>query len=124
MDFIKEHFLIYNSFTDKCFWETPPTDSGLLKAAKRTCINALFLRKIKLGCVGNNNVVIGTNTQMKATINSPHGLIRGPPGIIKLNKEGIAYTVILFAKFTLSFKVPLLFETGRLTQCGSRGTTH
>jgi hypothetical protein len=75
IDFIREHFLSYNSLTGKCFWEKPPIDSGLLKAAERTQINALSSRKIKLKCVDYNNVVIGTNNQMIATINSPHSLL-------------------------------------------------
>jgi hypothetical protein len=43
---------------------------------------------------GQKNATIGTNNQMIATINTPHSLITGPPGIIKFDKEGIAYTVI------------------------------
>jgi hypothetical protein len=31
---------------------------------------------------------------MIATIDTPHSLITGPPGNIKFDKEGIAYTVI------------------------------
>jgi hypothetical protein len=31
---------------------------------------------------------------MIATIETPHSLITGPPGIIKFDNEGIAYTVI------------------------------
>ena len=45
-------------------------------------------------CVKKSNLAIGINNQMIATIDSPHSLINGPPGIIEFNKEGIAYTVI------------------------------
>jgi hypothetical protein len=31
---------------------------------------------------------------MIATISAPHSLITGPPGLIKFNKEGSAYTVV------------------------------
>jgi hypothetical protein len=31
---------------------------------------------------------------MIATISTPHNLISGPPGLIKFDKEGVAYTVI------------------------------
>jgi hypothetical protein len=94
IDFIREHFLSCNSFTDKCFWETSPIHSGQLKAAERMYINTLSSRKNNLRCVDDNNTMIGINNQMIATISSPHTLISGPPGIIKFDNEGIAYTVI------------------------------
>jgi hypothetical protein len=31
---------------------------------------------------------------MIATISTPHSLISGPPGLIKFDQEGIAYTVV------------------------------
>jgi hypothetical protein len=36
---------------------------------------------------------------MIATINTPHSLITGPPGLIKLEKEGIAYSGIQNCSF-------------------------
>jgi hypothetical protein len=51
-------------------------------------------KQIKLKWVYYNNVSIGFNNQMIATIDSPHSLITGLPGIIKFDKEGNAYTVI------------------------------
>jgi hypothetical protein len=31
IDFIRQHAMSYNSFNEKCFWETPPIDSGILR---------------------------------------------------------------------------------------------
>ncbi len=42
----------------------------------------------------NDNKSIGINNEMIATIETPLSLIVGPPGIIKFDKDGIAYTVI------------------------------
>ncbi len=91
---IREHSLSYNSFSHKCFWKTPSSDSGKLRAAERTHIDILSSINTKLKCVNNSNVSIGINNQMIATIDTPHSLITGPPDIIKFGKEGIAYTVI------------------------------
>ncbi len=33
INFIRQHTLSYYSLTDKCFWETPPINSGQLSAA-------------------------------------------------------------------------------------------
>ncbi len=84
----------YNSLQDRCFWETPPIDSGTLRAQERIFIDALSSRKIKLKCVNEENVKIGQTNTMIATISTPHSLITGPPGLIKFDKEGIAYAVI------------------------------
>ncbi len=37
---------------------------------------------------------IGQSNTMVATISTPHSLITGPPGLIKFNKEGVAYVVV------------------------------
>jgi hypothetical protein len=38
--------------------------------------------------------VIGINIRMITTIDTPHRLLTGPPGIIKFDNNGIAYSVI------------------------------
>jgi hypothetical protein len=91
IDFIKQHVMSYNALTEKCFRETPPIDSGTLQAQERVFINALSSRKVKLKCVNNENVKIGLSNSMIATISTPHSLITGPPGLIKFDKEGVAY---------------------------------
>jgi hypothetical protein len=78
----------------KCFWETPPIHSGQLKAGVKTFGDTVSSRKIKLRCMDNDNKSIGINNEMIATIETPLSLIVGPPGIIKFDKDGIAYTVI------------------------------
>jgi hypothetical protein len=94
IDFIKQHAMSYNTLTEKCFWETPPLDSGQLQAHERIFIDALSSRKIKLKCVNDDDVKIGLSNTMIATISTPHSLIGGPPGLIKFDKEGVAYTVV------------------------------
>ncbi len=94
IDFIKQHALSYNSLQDKCFWETPPIDSGILKTQERIFIDALSSRKVKLKCVNEENIKIGQTNTMIATISTQHSLITGPPGLIKFDKEGVAYAVI------------------------------
>jgi hypothetical protein len=41
-----------------------------------------------------NNKSIGINQEIITTIDTLHSLITGSPGIIKFDKDGIAYTVI------------------------------
>ncbi len=94
IDFIKQHTMSYNSLTEKCFWETPPIDSGTLRAQERVFIDALSSRKVRLKCVNEEDVKIGMSNTMIATISTPHSLLSGPPGIIKFDQEGIAYSVI------------------------------
>jgi hypothetical protein len=94
IDFIKQHAISYNSLSEKCFWETPPIDSGMLRAHEKIFIDALSSRKIKLNCVNEENVRIGQSNTMIATILTPHSLITGPPGLISFDKEGIAYAVV------------------------------
>ena len=36
----------------------------------------------------------GKHTAMIATIDSPHTFLTGPPGLIKVNKEGVLMTVL------------------------------
>jgi hypothetical protein len=94
IDFIKQHTMSYNSLQEKCFWETPPIDSGILRAQERLFIDALSSRKIKLKCVNEENSKIGQSNTMIATISTPHSLITGPPGLIQFDKEGTAYAVV------------------------------
>ena len=56
IDFIKQHVMSYNALTEKCFWGTPPIDSGTLQAHKRIFKDALSPRKVKLKCNDENNV--------------------------------------------------------------------
>ena len=72
----------------------PPIDSGILQAQERIFIDALSSRKIRLKFVNEENVRIGQSNTMIATISTPHSLITGPPGLIKFDKEGIAYAVV------------------------------
>ncbi len=53
----------------------------------------MFL-EIQAQMCGKDNKSIGISNEMIATIDAPNSLITGPPGIIKFDKEGIAYTVI------------------------------
>jgi hypothetical protein len=92
--FIRQHVMKYNALTVKCFWETPPIDSGKLQAQERVFIDALSSRKVKLKCVNDENVKIGLSNKMIATISTPHSLIIGPPGLIKFDKEGVAYAIV------------------------------
>jgi hypothetical protein len=46
IDLIKQHAMSYNALTEKSFWETPPIDSGQLRAHERIFIDALSSRKI------------------------------------------------------------------------------
>jgi hypothetical protein len=94
IDFIRKHKMSYNALTEKCFWETSPIDSETLQAQERVFIDALSSRKVKLKCVNNENVKIGKSNTMIVTISTSHSLISGPPGLIKFDKEGIAYTVV------------------------------
>ncbi len=94
IDFIKQHTMSYNALTEKCFWETPPIDSGTLRAQERVFIDALSSRKVRLKCVNDEDVKIGVSNTMIATISTPHSLLSGPPGIIKFDKDGVAYSVI------------------------------
>ncbi len=94
IDFIRQHTMSYNALTEKCFWESPPIDSGILQAQERVFIDALSSRKVKLKCVNDENVRIGQSNTMIATISTPHSLISGPPGLIRFDKEGIAYGVV------------------------------
>jgi hypothetical protein len=94
IDFIKQHTMSYNALTEKCFWETPPIDSGVLQAQEGVFIDALSSKKVKLKCVNNENVRIGQSNTMIATISTPYSLISGPPGLIKFDGEGIAYSVV------------------------------
>jgi hypothetical protein len=41
IDFIKQHAMSYNLLSEKCFWETPPIDSGTLRAQERIFNDAL-----------------------------------------------------------------------------------
>jgi hypothetical protein len=77
----------YNALTEKCFWETPPIDSGILQAQERVFIDALSSRKVKLKYVNKENVRIRQSNTMIATISTPHSLIPGPPGLNSTMKE-------------------------------------
>jgi hypothetical protein len=77
-DFIRQQVMSYSALTEKCFWETPPIDSGTLQAQERVFIYALSSRKVKLKCVNVENVKIGLSNTMMATISTPHNLITGP----------------------------------------------
>jgi hypothetical protein len=94
IDFIKQHVMSYNALTEKCFWATPPIDSGTLQAQERIFIATLSSRKVKLKCVNVENVRIEQSNTMIATISTPHSLISGPPGLIKFDQEGVAYAVV------------------------------
>jgi hypothetical protein len=84
----------YNALTKKCFWETPPIDSGTLKAQECVFIDTLSSRKVRLKCLNDEDVKIGVSNTMIATISTPHSLLLGPPGIIKFDRDGVAYGII------------------------------
>ena len=94
IDFIRQHHLSFKSLSLKCHWETPPIDSGQLQSADKIYIEALSSRKIRLKCVNEENKKMGITNTMIATIDTPHSLITGPPGLIKFDNQGIAYSVI------------------------------
>jgi hypothetical protein len=75
-------------------WKTPTINGAQLKVAERTFVDALSSRKIKLRCMNNDNKLIGINNHIITTLDTLHSLITGPPGIIKFDKDGIAYTAI------------------------------
>jgi hypothetical protein len=70
--------------------ETPPVDIGHQQTAERVNIGALISRKVKLKCINEENKTMLINN----IIETPHSLITGLPGLIKLNKDGIAFLVI------------------------------
>jgi hypothetical protein len=80
--------------SDKSFWKTPAIDSGNIHAQKRFFIRALSSRKVKLKCVDDNKQKIGLNNTMITTISTLQSVITGPPRLIKLDKEGVAYAVV------------------------------
>ncbi len=83
-----------NALTEICFWETPPIDSGTLRAQECVFIDTLSSRKVRLKCVNDKNVKIGVSYTMIATISTTHSLQSGPPGLIKFDQDGVAYSVI------------------------------
>jgi hypothetical protein len=91
MTLVTKDFLVP---TEKCFGETPPIDSGTLKAQERVFIHTLSSRKVRLKCVNHEDVKIGVSNTMIATISTPHSLLSGPPGLIKFDQDGVAYNVI------------------------------
>ena len=94
IDCIHKHFLGYSSVRQSPIWETPPIDSGTLKTTERVFVDALSSRVIKVKCQDVQGQNFGQNTSMIATIDTPHTLLTGPPGLIKFNNEGIAFTVL------------------------------
>jgi hypothetical protein len=77
----------------KFYWETPPINSKNLQVLEE--FPSMFsAQKVKLKCVDYNNQKFGLNSTMIATITTPLSLITGPPWLIKLEKEVIAYAVI------------------------------
>jgi hypothetical protein len=50
--------------------------------------------KKKKKYLNQENKSIGINNPMIAIIDTPHSLITGPPGIVKFDNAGIAYTII------------------------------
>jgi hypothetical protein len=117
IDFIKQHAMSYNSLQEKCFWETPPIDSGIIQAQERIFIDALSSRKIRLKSVNEENIKIGPPNTMIATISTPHILITGPPGLIWSDKEGTAYAVVQNCSRTLSRLTKMIqWDTQNYTQ--------
>jgi hypothetical protein len=49
---------------------------------------------VKLKLVNGENKTIGIKNTIIATIETPHSLITGPPGLIQFDKDGIVYIVI------------------------------
>ena len=67
-------------------WETPPFDSGRLKTTERVYLDTLSSKIV--------NQMSGQNTTMISTIETPHTLITGPPGLVKVNKEGVSMALL------------------------------
>ena len=93
-DCINKHFLGYSAYKQSPVWETPPIDIGQLRTTERVYLDALSSRIVKVKCQDEEGKPFGQNTAMIATIESPHMLVTGPPSFIKLNKDGVALTVL------------------------------
>ena len=93
-DFIHKHLLTYDPSVRDFEWKLPPTNTGTLIAAEHTKISALSSKIIKLKCYDAKQVRMGHNTEMVCQIDTGHTLLTGPPGMIKFDREGNAYTVI------------------------------
>ena len=94
IDCINKHFLGYSAYKQSPVWVTPPNGSGRLKTAERVYLDALSLKIVKIKCQNEDGRMFGQNTTMIATIETPHILVTGAPGLIKVNKEGSAMTVL------------------------------
>ena len=90
IDCINKHFLGYSAYKQSPVWETPPIDSGKLRTTERVYLDALSSRIVKIKCQDEEGRMFGQNTTMISTIETPHTLITGPPGLIKINKDGSA----------------------------------
>ena len=55
---------------------------------------ALLSRIVKIKCKDETGKTFGQNTTMIATIETPHTLITGPPGLIKVDREGSSVTIL------------------------------
>ena len=93
-DFIHKHNLGYDPSIRDFEWKTPPINTGTLLAAEHMHIEALSSKVIKLKCYSDKHVKMGHNEEMICNIDTGHTLLTGPPGMIRFNKEGVAYTVI------------------------------
>ena len=93
-DFIHKHLLAYNPSSRDFEWKLPPTNTGTLKAAEHMKISALSSKIIKLKCYDSKQVRMGHNEEMVCLIDTGHTLLTGPPGMIKFDREGNAFTVI------------------------------
>ena len=93
-DFIHKHLLAYNPSSRDFEWKLPPTNTGTLKAAEHMKISALSSKIIKLKCYDSKQIRMGHNEEMVCLIDTGHTLLTGPPGMIKFDREGNAFTVI------------------------------
>ena len=94
IDCINKHFLGYSAYKQSPVWETPPIDSGNLSTSERVYLDALSSKIVKIKCRDESGKAFGQNSTMIATIETPHTLITGPPGLIKVNREGSTVTIL------------------------------
>ena len=94
IDCINKHFFGYSTYKQSPVWETPPIDSGKLKTTERVYLDALSSRIMKIKCQNEESKAFGQNITMIATIDAPHTLVTGQPSLIKLNRDGVALTIL------------------------------
>ena len=82
IDCINKHFLGYSSMKQYLIWETPPIDSGILTISERAYLDALSSKVVRVRYQDESGNLFGQNSVMIPTIDTPHTLLTGPPGLM------------------------------------------